>query len=84
MENRINKIFASTSIPFAFPPQEIDNMQLVDGGMFSNISLGDPIERCRQEVEKDEDIIVDMILCYESPWTLDKWDEENVFWKNAY
>ena len=83
-KERLNKIIASTSIPFAFPPQNIDDMSLVDGGMFSNVSLGDPIERCRQEVDRDEDIIVDMILCYESPWELDKWDEENVFWKNAY
>lgn len=47
MEDRVHKIIASTSIPFAFPPQEIDDMVLVDGGMFSNISIGDPIERCR-------------------------------------
>jgi len=55
-------------------------MFLVDGGMFSNVAIGDPIERCRDEGFSDEDIIVDIILCYESPWNLNEWALEDLNW----
>ena len=41
-------------------------MNLVDGGIFSSIDMGDPITRCREEEGPNVDIIVDMILCYEA------------------
>jgi predicted acylesterase/phospholipase RssA len=56
---------SSAAIPAFFPPVEIDNMRLVDGGVFQAIEINDPIERCRDEVENDSDIIIDMILCFE-------------------
>jgi predicted acylesterase/phospholipase RssA len=55
---------ALMSIPFVFAPVEIDGMQLIDGGTFQNVAVGDPIERCKnEEGVRDEDIIVDIILC---------------------
>ena len=66
-EERVESIISSTSIPFAFEPVEIDDMKLVDGSMYSNLSVGDPIQRCREEVENDSDIIIDIILCYGTP-----------------
>ena len=39
---------------------------LIDGSLFTAVSIGDPIERCREEVE-DKDIIIDMLLCYSKP-----------------
>jgi predicted acylesterase/phospholipase RssA len=39
---------SSAAIPAFFPPVEIDNLKLVDGGVFQNISLGDPIAKCRE------------------------------------
>lgn len=83
-EERIELIIASASIPFAFQPREIEDMFLVDGGMFSNVAIGDPIERCREEGFADEDIIVDVLLCYESPWVMDEWDSENLQWQTAW
>ena len=74
-EERIDGIISSTAISFAFPPEYIDDMLLVDGSLFSTVSVGDPIERCRQEVEKDEDIIIDVILCYETLYDVEHWDE---------
>lgn len=59
-------------------------MELVDGGMFSNVSIGDPIERCREEGYNDEDIIIDILLCYEAPWVMEEWDSEKLIWENAY
>jgi predicted acylesterase/phospholipase RssA len=64
-ELRTLAIMSSAAIPAFFPPVEIDNMRLVDGGVFQAIEINDPIERCRDEVENDSDIIIDMILCFE-------------------
>ena len=64
-EERVEMIVSSASIPFAFPPRNVENMSLVDGGLFSNVSIGDPIQRCREDGFADEDIIVDVLLCYE-------------------
>ena len=44
----------------------MDDKVLVDGGIFSTVSMGDPITRCREEEGPDVDIIVDLILCYET------------------
>jgi predicted acylesterase/phospholipase RssA len=43
MEIRNKSLISSASIPFVFPPVEIDGMQLVDGGTFQNVAIGDPI-----------------------------------------
>ena len=48
---RIKAVLSSASIPFVFPPVEIDDMQLVDGGTFQSVNVGDPIDRCRKEVK---------------------------------
>ena len=66
-EERVDAIVSSTSIPFAFPPVNIGEHTLVDGSIFTAVSIGDPIERCREEVEDDKDIIVDILLCYTKP-----------------
>jgi predicted acylesterase/phospholipase RssA len=64
MEIRNKALMSSASIPFVFAPVEIDGMQLIDGGTFQNVAVGDPIERCKnEEGVRDEDIIVDIILC---------------------
>lgn len=62
---RVDGILSSTAVPFAFPPVHLQGMTLVDGSLFSTVSIGDPIERCREEVDDDKDIIVDVFLCYE-------------------
>ena len=72
-EERVQSIISSTSIPFAFEPVEIDDMKLADGSVYSNLSVGDPIQRCREEVENDSDIIIDIILCYGTPIELNSW-----------
>jgi NTE family protein len=60
---RAKSIISSASIPFVFPPIEIDDYALVDGGTFMNIDIGDPIERCREKGFADADIIVDVLMC---------------------
>ena len=49
LEKRFKALFSSASIPFVFPPMELDGMYLVDGGAFTQASVGDPIRRCQEE-----------------------------------
>ena len=57
-------VAASASIPVAFKPTDtIGDLQLVDGGTFSDSNLQDAIKKCREVVDDDKDIIVDLIMC---------------------
>ena len=58
-------------------------MMLVDGSTYSNLSVGDPIQRCREEVENDSDIIIDVILCYATPIEVSNWEMKQTRWKTA-
>ena len=59
-------IIASASIPVFFQPTTtIDGMQLVDGGTYSNLNLQAAIDRCREIVDDDANIIIDVLTCQE-------------------
>ena len=83
-EKRADVIMASASIPFVFSGKKIDDMYLYDGGLYSSISLGDPIERCREEGVADADIIVDMILAIGPHVTIKPWEMEETRWMTAH
>ena len=48
-------------------------MNLVDGGAFTNLDLSEAIIKCREKGYKDEDMIVDVILCFDKVVNIDKW-----------
>ena len=83
-EERVDAILSSAAVPFAFPYEEIEGMALVDGSLFSTISIGDPISRCLEEVESEADIIVDVIMCYDDVYLVDEWSLEETRWMTAY
>ncbi len=83
-EDRIEALIASTSLPLVFPPEDIEQWSLTDGSVFSTVSLGDLIERCREEgVASDEDIIIDMLLCYEDVYDMPEINRSKAGWMNA-
>ena len=57
---------------------------LVDGGLFSNISIGEPISRCRDEGYAEKDIIVDAVLVNKNVIDVEEWDAANIRWMSAY
>ena len=57
------RFLASSSVPFVFPNQHIDGRILMDGGTVWNSNLMGAVERCREIVDRDEDIIMDVIIC---------------------
>ena len=57
-------IVSSASIPFVFPHQHWDQQGiLMDGGTVWNTNLVSAVERCRELVDDDSKITVDIIVC---------------------
>jgi predicted acylesterase/phospholipase RssA len=46
-ELKTKAIVSSGSLPIVFPPQYIENLVLVDGGVFTNLDLAATIVKCR-------------------------------------
>jgi len=84
MEDAAKWIVASAAIPFFFPPSEIGTRTLVDGGALSNLDLSEAIVKCNDLGYKDEDIIVDMLMCFDKNIAWDSWSMNNAKYKNAY
>lgn len=82
-EERVEAILSSASLPFMLPPVELDGKVLVDGGLFTDLDLGDPIQRCREEEGSDVDIIVDLVLCYGDHKHIPELELEDTRWMNA-
>ena len=59
----IESAFASSSIPGVFQHIQRGNMTLMDGGTVYNINVEGAIRRCKEIVEDESDIIVDMVMC---------------------
>lgn len=77
-------VLSSASIPGAFSPIEIGELLLVDGGTFDSLDLAEAIVKCRKKGFKDENIVVDMILCYPGPIGVPHWSYEDAKWKNSW
>jgi predicted acylesterase/phospholipase RssA len=56
---------ASASDPGFFPPVTEGKMTLVDGSSMMSVDLTATIERCREIVDRDEDIVLDIIMVQE-------------------
>lgn len=54
---------ASTLIPAVFPPLVQNGMTLMDGGTVYNTNLVSAVERCREQVDDDSQISVDIVVC---------------------
>ena len=86
VEKQPQAMVASASIPMFFPPQEnlIENTALTDGGLFTQVQIDEPIIRCREQGYNDEDIIVDLIACFDQVAEIKKWSLLEAKYKNAY
>lgn len=61
----VDAVISSTSIPSIFPLVAMDHKQLGDGGVFANLDISESIIKCRENGFKDEDIIIDVIMCFD-------------------
>lgn len=53
-------------MPGVFPAETKDGMNLLDGGIVWKNDMQDGVNACRERGFKDEDIIVDWVMCAES------------------
>jgi len=67
-----------------FPPVYLDDMVLVDGGVFTNLDLNEAISKCREHGFADEDIIVDVVMCFDKEIKVEDWPKNEFKYKNAY
>lgn len=59
-------------------------MLLVDGQTFDGLDLGHAISKCKEDGPiKDEDIIVDILLCFDKPIDIEPWTYEEAKEKTA-
>lgn len=54
---------ASAAIPGVFESVNFHGMTLVDGGVVINLDIGGAIERCKEMVDDESEITVDVIMC---------------------
>ena len=62
-EDLLVAIKASAALPALFPYVNINGEQFIDGGVLLGLDVDGAVERCREMVEHDSDIIVDILLC---------------------
>ena len=65
---------SSAAVPGLFPPYNWEGKGLfVDGGLASNLNIEDAILQCKELVEDESKISVDVLICQESQ-EVDEWD----------
>ena len=57
----ITGLCASTAVPFVFPPVKYQGHVLMDGGVAWNLDIASAILKCRDLVDSDEKIFLDVI-----------------------
>jgi hypothetical protein len=60
----IQAIRASSAIPVAFPYIKFDNRTFMDGGVEAFSDYTAAVDRCREVVDDDKDIIIDSVFCF--------------------
>jgi predicted acylesterase/phospholipase RssA len=58
----IEFILTSCAMPAVFNPMLLDGQTLIDGGTVVNLDVVSVVNQCREIVDNDEDIILDVIL----------------------
>mmetsp|Transcript_26513 Transcript_26513/g.40485 ORF Transcript_26513/g.40485 Transcript_26513/m.40485 type:complete len:288 (-) Transcript_26513:187-1050(-) len=73
----VKAVVSSASIPFAFPNQQWPDKKVVcmDGGTVWNTNLVSAVERCREQVDSDDQITLDIVTC--GTPHLAKWEDKD-------
>lgn len=58
---QIDVLMGSSAMATYFPYQVIQDATHIDGGVLVNLDVGDAVKRCMDIVDKEEDIVIDII-----------------------
>lgn len=83
-EDLVKAVISSASIPVAFIPEKIGSLNLVDGGVFTNMKFNDAIQQCNEKGFPDDKIIVDLLMCSDTYEKIEEWDLRDAKYKNAF
>ena len=61
----LNYLLASISTPGIFPPVNEGNASYVEGSVIASLDIPALIDKCREIVDRDEDIVLDVIMVQE-------------------
>jgi len=69
-------VVSSASIPFIFPNQQWkeEGLVVMDGGTVYNTNLVSAVQRCREIVDDESKIIIDIVVC--SSHSLPEWTDK--------
>ena len=84
MDKMPSVVKGSASIPLFFPPTELDDHAFIDGGTFGSLDISQGIIKCRDKGYKDEDIVVDVIVCFDKVVQVQEWNQKDAKYKNAW
>lgn len=59
----LSAAMASAALPALFPYISLNNTNYVDGGVLLGLDVDGAVQRCREIVSNDSDIIVDVLMC---------------------
>lgn len=62
----IQSAFASSTMPAVFSQVIRDGKSLIDGGVIWNLDVPSAVRRCKEIVDDEKDIIIDLVLCGDS------------------
>eukprot|EP00347_Sterkiella_histriomuscorum_P010239 403377058 len=60
-DSLIRGLVATTSVPFVFPALKIEDKIMIDGGVAWNLDVASAIMKCREIVDSDAKIVLDII-----------------------
>lgn len=66
-DDYVQAAIASSSIPAVFEHVQRDGRTLIDGGMLWNVDIPSAVRRCKEIVDDDTDIIIDIVSCFGQP-----------------
>lgn len=66
------------------PVINLNDHSLVDGFVYVNLALSEAILKCREFGFDDENIIVDIVLCYSSPKKVTQYSQMDTGFLTAY
>lgn len=78
----VKAIMSSAAIPFMFPNIQYPELGYVnmDGGVAYGVNLASAVQRCREVVDDDSKIYLDIIMCGGNATAPGEWNNRN----NAY
>ena len=61
IEDFLTGVRGSTAVPLVFPPVPYKDKLLMDGGVVWNMDVASAVARCREIVDSDSKIVLDII-----------------------